>query len=109
MLILTFKKFNESSMFSFFRRNSMPKNPTLIGRIVAIDSSAKSSDGYRLTHVYVVKDDDGAVGQFLGNLRKSEKGKNLHFRKCHSKLVEKINGWRDLSEIELKAYKIGSF
>jgi hypothetical protein len=109
MLILTFKKFNESSMFSFFRKKSYtPPHNELIGKVVAIDTTKLSSDGYILTHIYVVKDNEGKIGKFVGNIKRNSKGKFIHFKKFNSNLVEDIEGWRDLSEIELKQYNIGS-
>lgn len=103
MLILTFKKFNESSMFSFFKKKDDSNTTTLIGKIVAVDTRIKSSDGYNLIHIYILKDKDGKIGKFLGNIR--YKGKYLHFRKTTSDIIEVINNWRELTDIELGKVK----
>lgn len=98
MLILTFKKFNESSMFSFFKKKDDSNTNTLIGKIVAVDTRIKSSDGYNLIHIYILKDKDGKIGKFLGNIR--YKGKYSHFRKTHTDIIEVISNWRELTDTE---------
>lgn len=103
MLILTFKKFNESSMFSFFKKKDDDRQSNrLIGKIVAVDTKIKSSDGYNLIHIYVIKDREGKIGKFMGNIR--YRGETFHFRKSHLNITEPIDGWRELSPSETKLY-----
>ena len=101
MSIKTFKKFN-SPMFSFFKKNQNDKKLDigLFGKLVAIDTKVKSSDGFNLIHIYKIKDRDGKIGKFLGNIK--YKGSHISFRRSVSQIVEEIPNWRDLSESEEK-------
>jgi len=103
MLILTFKKFNESTMFSFFRKkNDGVRSNNLVGKVVAVDTKSKAGDGCNLIHIYIIKDVDGKIGKFAGNI-KYKNGKS-HFKRSTISIVEPIQGWRELSTEEYKVY-----
>lgn len=103
MVIKTFKKFNEETMFSFFKgKNSIDiSTNSLIGKVVCVDTNVKSSDGFTLKHVYQIEDDNGKVGRFLGNIK--SKGRVKYFKKTSGRsIIEKIEGWEYITPSELK-------
>lgn len=106
MFMMTFKKFNEELMFSFFKKKDSVKKQSrgMMGKIVCIDTSIKSPDGYSLRHVYQIQDLNGKIGRFLGNIKYS--GRIRFFRKSSGKsIIEEIENWEDISESDLNLMK----
>lgn len=92
-----------SSFMSFINGGSVdkPKSPTLIGKIVGVDTNHKSSDNFNLIHIYRIVDTEGKSGAFLGNIKYNSR--ISYFRKLVGKeFIDKIEGWRELTPDEIK-------
>lgn len=91
-----------SSFMSFINGSSnKPKSPTLVGKIVGVDTKHKSSDNFNLIHIYRIVDAEGKSGAFLGNIK--YKSKMAYFRKIVGKeFIDTIDGWRELTPDEVK-------
>ena len=92
MFILTFEKFNEKIVFSLLKNSKSFK-----GKIVCINTHIKSSDGYNLHHVYLIVDDAGKIGKFLGNIK--YRNEIRFFRKSSGRpIIENIVDWFDITK-----------
>lgn len=91
-----------SSFMSFINGSSnKPKSPTLVGKIVGVDTKHKSSDNFNLIHIYRIVDAEGKSGAFLGNIK--YKSKMAYFRKIAGKeFIDTIDEWRELTPDEVK-------
>lgn len=92
-----------SSFMSFINGGNInkPKSPTLVGKIVGVDTNHKSSDNFNLIHIYRIVDNEGKSGAFLGNIK--YKSKMAYFRKIVGKeFIDNIEGWRELTPDEIK-------
>lgn len=103
MVYKSYQQFKES-IFSFFKPSDKLTNPSLVGKLVAVESKFKSSDGYGLIHIYEIKDAEGKVGNFIGNIKFDDKIKFFKNR-IGGDLVEKLEIWRELSPEESNIVK----